>query len=579
MLPRVSSFPLRLASLLCAVVVARAATFEERVELFFRPPIAEQMALSPDGRYVAYTRQANSELQIIIVDVTNPLPKLTLRVEDPRSVAFSKEKQPAKLRFLRWATANRLVFAPTEERVTFTAGDAKIIAPLFAVDADGQNPKTLLEGDEFSLPNGPLIPAVNADTGEYSRTSGPSIVTFTPRGAQILGFQPGNRDQILLRLPAIWRREAETLIAINHRTGKRTELPARVPLGITDSRPRVDAQRRAEVDRELAGKFPLRRVAVLDWSEGLEHVLVRVTGGSDPGRIFVYQRPLNLVVELGRAAPWLQSDQLNESRFVELALARGPRLTGYVTFPRAARLKPPPVLVIFPTGFPGRPQPDYDPEAQALADLGFVVLRLNHRYERRVDPNELALAPTLIDQISVDDAVAVLQHVGKQFLEHAIDLKHVATLGRGFGGYLAVRALQLRPEVFRAGIAIDAPMNLRSWLYPAYGWPTRDIPRELFPEDAVPWAQLSVRDQIGTLRHPVFLLHDPGRNDAVDRGIDAVRSALRSLRRPADYLELDPAFALALPKTRAAVYRKFEEFFNLRLYDYRVKIGPTTEVK
>ena len=40
-----------------------------------------------------------------------------------------------------------------------------------------------------------------------------------------------------------------------------------------------------------------------------------------------------------------------------------------------------------------------------------------------------------------------------------------------------------------------------------------------------------------------------------------------------------PGFAAAVPASRATVYRKIEEFFNLRLHDYAVKIGPTKEVK
>lgn len=578
MLRRVWSFSPRLAWFIASATFALAATFEERVELFFRPPTAEQMALSPDGRHVAYTRQAGDELQVIIVDVTNPLPKLTLRVDDARSVPFSKDKEPTRLRFLRWATANRLVFAPTEERITFVAGVSKVIAPIFAVDADGQNPKTLLEGDEFAAEAGSIMPMTSGDTGQYNRPE--PLPMFIPRSPQILGFRPGNREQLLLRVPGARQIAGESLVALDLRTGKYTELDGRrLPVALIDSRVPADPQTRLEVDRELARKFPQRRVVMLDWSEGLQHALVRVTGGSDQGRIFIYQRPLNLVLELARVAPWLRSDQLNESRFVDWTPANGPRLTAYVTWPRASRLKPPPVLVVFPSGFPGRPQPEYDGEAQSLADLGFVVLRLNHRYERRVDQDEAVLGAALIDRLSVDDAAAMLQRVATQFPERPMDLKHVATLGRGFGGYLAVRALQLRPEVFRAGVAINAPMDLRSWLYPVIGWAARDIPRELLPEETAPWAQLSVRDQVNALRHPVLFLSDPGKNDAVDRSIADVRSALKRIKRPADYVELDPAFARALPKSRAAVYRKLEEFFNLRLYDYRVKLGPTTEVK
>ena len=159
----------------------------------------------------------------------------------------------------------------------------------------------------------------------------------------------------------------------------------------------------------------------------------------------------------------------------------------------------------------------------------------------------------------------------------------MATLGRDFGGYLAVRAAQLRPEVFRAAIAIDAPMDLHEWLFPAEAQlaSPRTIDRQwqLFAPGAAELKKLSVAGHAESLTRPVFFLVVPVRNQAIDIGVADVRAQLARLGRPADYLDLDPGFSLALPQARAAAYRKIEEFINLRLYDYRVKIGPATEVK
>jgi pimeloyl-ACP methyl ester carboxylesterase len=408
-----------------------------------------------------------------------------------------------------------------------------------------------------------------------------------PRPPQIVGFEPGNREELTLRLPGLnppigardRRIVPPELLSVNVRTGKLTPLDPSQVRGANDGRLPAAPSLRREVADELARKFPLRNVALLDWSERMENVLVRVTGGSDPGRVFVYQRQYNLVLEVFRTAPWLTAKNLNESRVVELEPQPGVKLSGHFTSPRTPRLKPPPLLVSFPDGFPGRTQPDFDPEAQAFADLGFAVLRLNHRYDRNLPAAQRDLARSAIDRLSVDDAVAMLQKVAAQFSTPPFDAKHVATLGRGFGGYLAVRALQLRPEVFRAGIAIDAPMDLRPWLNPFEGAPPRDIPRDLLTGSDVPWAKLSVRDNLDTLKHPVFFLVEPARNAEVERTVSAVRSAQKAKKRTAEYLELDPAFNNAQPKTRAAVYRKVEEFLNLWLYDYKVRIGPPQEVK
>jgi hypothetical protein len=57
------------------------------------------------------------------------------------------------------------------------------------------------------------------------------------------------------------------------------------------------------VQRVLEAKFPRRTVEIVDWSETRARVLVRVTGGRDSGRVFVYQRPEDVPLEVPWRAP------------------------------------------------------------------------------------------------------------------------------------------------------------------------------------------------------------------------------------------------------------------------------------
>src|SRR4029077_9033500 len=140
----------------------------------------------------------------------------------------------------------------------------------------------------------------------------------------------------------------------------------------------------------------------------------------------------------------------------------------------------------------------FDPEAQIFADMGVVVARLNHRSVAGVRAEDLTALRTAVDRVSVDDAVAAIEWIAARNPDRPFDRKRVATLGRGFGGYLAVRALQLQPTVFRCGIAIDAPMDLRPWLPPpeTFGAPPSsktgcDIPAALINHAGADWKKLS----------------------------------------------------------------------------------------
>jgi dipeptidyl aminopeptidase/acylaminoacyl peptidase len=598
-----------LAASVIAAGQARAASFEDRVEALFRPPLAGMMALSPDGQHVAYTVQTDRNLTIVTMSLANPGTKRTHVVEPDRRAALADEPPPVQLRFLRWATPDRLVFAPTERvlplpPVVDEAGHPApnpdgptIVAPIMAVDADGQRRGTLIDARDFTE-----TPAEARRTlGDLLRTpqqlaeTRNDPVRWRMPHLDILGFFPGDRDQLIVQTRGAYGIPRQHMVDV--RTGHVREfggdwpLPPEEPEVFDWFRLKVVGQRQEatrpatawrdeeldRVQRELGLKFPRRIVELLDWSETRARVLFQVTGGSDPGRIFVWQRPEDLVLEILRRAPWLGAAKLHDTRFFECAAPDGARLSGYLTWPGRPRLHPPPLLVVFPSGGPGRAQPAFDPEAQVFADQGFAVARLNHRGVAGVRPEDLTRLRGAIDRVSVDDARVAVEWIAAGSPARPVDRRRVAALGRGFGGYLALRALQLQPAVFRGGIAIDAPVELGSWLRPPAV--ARDLPVTLIDHAEADWEELSVLKHAEELTNPLLLLVEPGRSPVIDGGTDALRDRLTALGRPPDHLELDPGFAAARPAARATAYRKVEEFLNALVSDHSVTVGPAGEVK
>ncbi len=603
------------------VALSRAASFDDRVEALFRPPLGELMALTPDGQRVAYTSQTGRDLSIVIMSLEPPGQKRTVSAEperDPALPALADNRPPTRLRFLRWATAGRLVFAPTERivplpPVTDTNGRSvpnpdgpTIVSPILMVDLEGKQRGTLVDAHQFQE-----TPAdARKSLADFLRTTKELVATrnepvrWKMPHLDVLGFLPRERDQLIIQTRGGYSPPAQHLVDI--RTGSVREfgndwpVPPGEPQVFDGYRLKVVGERKdaarpttrwqdaelGKVQRELEVKFPRRVVEILDWSETRARVLFRVVGGSDAGRIFVYQRPEDLVLEIGQRAPWLSAAKLNETRFFEVASADGALLSGYITWPSKPRLTPPPVVVGFPSGFPGQVQPAFDPEAQVFADLGFVVVRLNHRCVAGVRPEDLGPLRAAADRVAVDDARAAIDGLAASNPNRAFDRKRIAALGRGFGGYLALRALQLEPDVFRSGIAIDAPTDLRAWLQamtggdvPAPAQAARAIPAGLIDHATADWKKLSVVEHAEALKNPALLLIEPGRNATIDRAAAELRGQLQALGRAPDFLELDPGFAEGRPTARAGVYRKIDEFLTAHGQGYSVKIGPTKEVK
>ena len=693
--------------------VARAKPLDDAVAAFYRPWQGEHIALSPDGELLAYTRYRDGELAIFITPVSRTAPPFKIAVADDQPLRFSREKAPARLRFLAWASSTRLVFAPE----SYFNG-VRVIAPIIAVNADGTAPQTLAVPDDFKTPDA---------------FGGPDKI----RPTTLLGFVAGRRDSLLVLAAGGSSPVAPvttTLFSINVTTGKITALsegedPGRYladPLGhlrLVYTRPRLDLEHvfrwrgpgprdrwrdldpiaagpvaraftttpanyfaerafplgfasdpdllyyasnvggdtfgvyaldlrtrlpttfaledprfdlvgpepasapalvcdpvtgrlagvRAVglapftrwVDPELAGlqaeldrKFPQRTVEILQWDDARRRFLLRITGGADPGRYQVYLRPEKLPVELVRAAPWLLEADLHRGTTFEFDVPGGGRLSGYLTLPRRPRLTPPPLLIDFADGMLERPKPGFDRETQMLAELGFVVARINHRGTSGLGLAHRNALRLIGERAPVADALAVIEWVAAR---HAIDRRRVATIGHGFGGYLALRAAQLEPGVVRCAIAIDAIVDPEAWLRPhdlpvrhaaGFGRSDGSLPASFAPT-ALNFHQeasrrflfggatrlASVLDHAETLQKPLLLIVNPPPDSIIALQNDALRSRLARLGRPPAMLVADHPDGRELPGAQTKRFRRISEFLNLNLYDFGVKVGPTEVVK
>lgn len=713
---------LTLAGTLLAATFATTtrAVPREQIDALFRPFVAEQVVLAPDGRHVAYTEHVKEELRVIIMALEPPYAKVTLAVDDDHGLAFSKDKVRASLRFLGWATSNRLVFAPTEERVGL-----KTLAPIMAVDADGKNPRTLADSPDFSVmelvPPPPLPPSTSIATG--SMLAGEQEFG---RNTKIVGFMTGHRDQLLVQavggertvgnssvLAIVIRTTAYT---IDVQSGKRTILaednfagvaacdrlgrsrlgffrrkietegtfkllergaPAfdaswlgpmgkhftvsvenyfterAYPLGFDvdpdilyvasnvgrdtfgvyafnlKTKQRVDfalehpnldlaplepiypspslifdeysghlagarstgphpvtvwhdpelAKTQAALDR----KFPGRTVQILGWSEARTVYLLRVTGGTEPGRYFVFDKTQNLASDFLRRAPWLKAADLHATEHFEFDAPNGVHLSGYITTPDKPRIKPPPVLIAFADGIPGEPQAEFDREAQVLASMGFIVVRLNQQGVGGEGLKHRNAVLTGIDRLPAEDALATVEWLSHQ---RPIDRKRVVTFGHGFGGYLAVRAAQLYPDTFRCAVAVEAPLDpgvsYRGVIGVDAGMPidfTTEANRTWLQRGPANLHALSALDRPDPPAAAICLMVGVTGSEAVVSTNLSLRNQVRRHGGVAEYIELGIGFGQGLPDARAKAYDQLEEFFNLNLYKYDVKIGPTKEVK
>lgn len=221
------------------------------------------------------------------------------------------------------------------------------------------------------------------------------------------------------------------------------------------------------VQTALEGEFPGRSVEVINWDDARSRFLLFVSSTSDPGRYYVYRRADNRSTQIVRRAPGVNPDQANAARAFAFDATDGVRLTGYLTVPRQPFRSVPPLMVMLHGGPWERDEPGFNRDAQAFAAMGFMVVQVNYRGSAGFGTRFREGLRETIDQAALADVRAVIAWLGANA---TFDHKRVALLGQGFGGYLALRALQLHPDDFRCAVAINAPTDLVLWTQKPASW-------------------------------------------------------------------------------------------------------------
>jgi dipeptidyl aminopeptidase/acylaminoacyl peptidase len=381
------------------------------------------------------------------------------------------------------------------------------------------------------------------------------------------------------------------------------------------------------VQRTLKAALPGRTAEILEWDDARERYLVFASSHSDPGTYYLFHRENSRLDEIMARAPWLPEYARNRSISFGFVSPQGVPLTGYLTLPQRPRLKRAPLVALCHDGPWSRDQPGYNRWVQALASMGFAVVQVNYRGSTGFGQRHLHALRAGPDTVPLADITAAVDWVLKTGTVHP---KLVALMGEGYGGYLALRGLQLFPEKFRCAVAVNAPADLAAWVNPGSdaeaalglalaapadsGMPDSGSETEerssdssernpsLSPDDgltnvgvlgrAPPTGRIytaelrqgflgSDFDRLRTIspashpeliRNPVMIIQS---DHAATFGGRALAQAVTQTGTTAVFTGLSEDEAADLPLARAALFQQVEGFLNEHVYQYSVKLGET----
>ncbi|MEY2878147.1 MAG: hypothetical protein RLZZ15_527, partial [Verrucomicrobiota bacterium] len=320
------------------------------------------------------------------------------------------------------------------------------------------------------------------------------------------------------------------------------------------------------LDQALAGRVN----RITDLSDDLQRMIVASTTARDPGTHYQFDLETKSLKPIFPVRPWIKPAQMAEVFPASYTARDGQVVRGYLTLPVGRAAKNLPLVIVAHDGPGRRAVWEFDQETQFLANRGYAVLAINYRGSRGYGRDYEEQATRHTSTVPPDDLADGARWAVAQGLA---DPRRIALLGHDFGGTAALLGLARDAELYRCAIGVDAVTDWTAQLahfkqgYPAgFAWL---LDRIGDPErDAAELRAASPLHHAEKIAAPVLLVYSPGESVSRDDS-RAFRAALARLKKPHEVLgKEDDLLGFVYTPGRVELLTRMEKFLVQHL-------GPT----
>lgn len=282
-------------------------------------------------------------------------------------------------------------------------------------------------------------------------------------------------------------------------------------------------------------------IRFFDISTDGTRMLAKITGPREPGAYYFYDRTAKRFDALGQAQPWLTQDRLARTEALAVKTRDGAAITAYLTIPLASGPRP---MIVMPHGGPEvRDRIDFDTFAQVFAAQGWLVLQPNFRGsggygEAFADAGRKRWGDRM--QEDVEDAVAQVVASGR------VEPGKIAICGYSYGGYAALMGAVLKPDLYKAVVAIAGDSDLMEAVAFARAEEGVDSPAYLYwlktigdpATDSAMMQAASPAQRAARIKAPVLLMHGTEDQIVSPKQSKLMAQALRSAGKSVEHVEI-----------------------------------------
>jgi len=291
--------------------------------------------------------------------------------------------------------------------------------------------------------------------------------------------------------------------------------------------------------------------------------LVAFTDDAGPVRYYAYDRASRAGSFLFESRPELSSYELAPMEPFSFTTRDGLTVHGYLTFPPGGGRSGLPTVLDVHGGPQARDVWGFDPEAQWLANRGYLCVQVNYRGSTGYGKAFVSAGDREWGAKMHDDLIDAVRYVVDQGWA---DPGRIAIYGGSYGGYAALAGAAFTPDVFCCAVDIVGPSNLKTLLetIPPYWAPIR---AQLYKRVGNPetdeeflWSR-SPLSRAGDIRIPLLIAQ--GANDPRVKQAESeqIVAALADAGIDYEYLLFpDEGHGFAKPENRLKFYAAAERF-------------------
>jgi dipeptidyl aminopeptidase/acylaminoacyl peptidase len=291
--------------------------------------------------------------------------------------------------------------------------------------------------------------------------------------------------------------------------------------------------------------------------------LVAFTDDAGPAQYYSYDRTSRAGRFLFSSRPELARYDLARMEPFSYQARDGLTIHGYATFPPGGARSGLPTVLNVHGGPQARDVWGWDPEAQWLANRGYLCIQVNYRGSTGYGKSFVTAGDREWGAKMQDDLLDAVRYAVDQGWA---DRERVAIYGGSYGGYAALAGAAFTPDVFRCAVDIVGPSNLQTLLesIPPYWKP---MAAALYKRVGNPetdkeflWSR-SPLSRAGDIRIPLLIAQ--GANDPRVKQAESEQIVAALAEHGIDYeymLFPDEGHGFAKPENRLKFYAAAERF-------------------